>query len=197
MTFLTRSRPVSSSESTERYCRDCGYSLHRLGTAKCPECGRPFDPDDPTTFASRSRRRQLRRIENRLVLAGLAMALLVLGIFHLDLLWLLFILTGLAAVLSSPIIILARKRARWRMWEVAGLICPILLWIALALVVPSGKSLSNMIELLLIVSLIPIAALLRALVPNPRDTATWALIIIAATCAASVLIFVVTPPLPE
>ncbi len=32
-------------------CAECGYLLRGLPTARCPECGRPFDLDDPTTFA--------------------------------------------------------------------------------------------------------------------------------------------------
>jgi hypothetical protein len=31
-------------------CLGCGYSLRGLPEAVCPECGRGFDPEDPTTF---------------------------------------------------------------------------------------------------------------------------------------------------
>jgi hypothetical protein len=31
-------------------CLNCGYSLHALTARRCPECGRRFDPDDPTTY---------------------------------------------------------------------------------------------------------------------------------------------------
>ena len=34
-------------------CRKCGYPLRALVSPVCPECGRPFDPTDPTTFARR------------------------------------------------------------------------------------------------------------------------------------------------
>src|SRR4051794_14856221 len=30
-------------------CWECGYELRGLQTPRCPECGRPFDPADPTT----------------------------------------------------------------------------------------------------------------------------------------------------
>jgi hypothetical protein len=37
-------------------CRQCGYPLFRLTVPRCPECGKPFDPDDPATLRfSRSR----------------------------------------------------------------------------------------------------------------------------------------------
>lgn len=31
-------------------CLECGYTLDFLSRNRCPECGRGFDPDDPTTF---------------------------------------------------------------------------------------------------------------------------------------------------
>jgi len=31
-------------------CVGCDYPLYRLSGPKCPECGRPFDPTDPTSF---------------------------------------------------------------------------------------------------------------------------------------------------
>jgi hypothetical protein len=34
-------------------CLRCGYDLAGLTEFRCPECNRPFDPDDPDTFASR------------------------------------------------------------------------------------------------------------------------------------------------
>ncbi len=37
--------------SANRICLDCGYPLKRLRENRCPECGRQFSPQDPTTFA--------------------------------------------------------------------------------------------------------------------------------------------------
>jgi hypothetical protein len=31
-------------------CLGCGYILDGLPEHRCPECGRPFDPDDPATY---------------------------------------------------------------------------------------------------------------------------------------------------
>ena len=31
-------------------CLGCGYSLRTLGSGRCPECGRMFDPSDPRTM---------------------------------------------------------------------------------------------------------------------------------------------------
>ncbi len=32
------------------HCLDCGYDLRHLTEPRCPECGRPFDPGDESTF---------------------------------------------------------------------------------------------------------------------------------------------------
>jgi len=32
------------------YCLSCGYVLLGLSEGRCPECGRPFDPDNVCTF---------------------------------------------------------------------------------------------------------------------------------------------------
>jgi len=49
------------------YCLACTYHLQSLSSHVCPECGRPFDPDDPASYA-RSRfqvndERRARRLE--------------------------------------------------------------------------------------------------------------------------------------
>ena len=33
-------------------CKRCGYDLRDLGEHRCPECGRPFDPQRPKTWLS-------------------------------------------------------------------------------------------------------------------------------------------------
>lgn len=39
-----------------RYCLGCSYVLDGLPENRCPECGRPFEPNDPTTFRMSPRR---------------------------------------------------------------------------------------------------------------------------------------------
>ena len=69
--------PQASAPPTPT-CLTCGYLLHGLPDAVCPECGRPFDPADPTTFnPDPMKNRRSRRI-NRLAVA-VAMLLLIVG----------------------------------------------------------------------------------------------------------------------
>jgi hypothetical protein len=59
-------------------CRSCQYSLFELATGPCPECGRPFDPADPSTFETRRRGQQ--------ALLGLGLAV-VIGIVMITAFW--------------------------------------------------------------------------------------------------------------
>jgi hypothetical protein len=42
----------STPEPISTLCLDCGYVLDHLAEPRCPECGRPFDPRDPSTFTT-------------------------------------------------------------------------------------------------------------------------------------------------
>ena len=61
------------------FCRKCGYALIGLSEARCPECGRPFDPADPRSFLRLPHTWSLRRWLRRLswVLASLAVGFLL------------------------------------------------------------------------------------------------------------------------
>jgi hypothetical protein len=48
MDTLSSTNPRPSP--TDIYCRKCRYCLRGLDSHRCPECGQPFDPNDPTTF---------------------------------------------------------------------------------------------------------------------------------------------------
>jgi predicted amidophosphoribosyltransferase len=51
-------------------CKSCHYPLKQLTERRCPECGREFDPDDPSTFDT-PRSKQERLAFRLLVISGL------------------------------------------------------------------------------------------------------------------------------
>jgi hypothetical protein len=53
-------------------CKTCHYSLAGLTGPphRCPECGREFDPDDPTTFETPESKREAQNNAGLWVLAG-------------------------------------------------------------------------------------------------------------------------------
>lgn len=55
---------------SEAQCLTCGYLLRGLPEPKCPECGRPFDPLDATTFEGDSQRRRRILWAKRLAVAA-------------------------------------------------------------------------------------------------------------------------------
>src|SRR5438045_3979320 len=63
-------------------CLSCKYDLRHLTEHRCPECGREFDPSDPTTFVAKADpvRRHARRVGlfAFLAIAGASIALVFL-----------------------------------------------------------------------------------------------------------------------
>ena len=59
------------------YCRSCRYELSGIPAGSCPECGRPFSPDDPRSYV---------RLPHRALfqgLIGLGLAILLFGVLIL------------------------------------------------------------------------------------------------------------------
>lgn len=69
-------------------CLSCGYLLRGLPQPVCPECARPFDPADPTTFDAdppgRRRRRLVIRGAVLLTVVAVAAAMFPRGILKAD-----------------------------------------------------------------------------------------------------------------
>src|SRR6266567_4363945 len=59
------------------FCQACGYSVRGLTAHRCPECGRRFDPADPSTM---SIARPLRRWQ-RLLLVPIGWPTALLAVF--------------------------------------------------------------------------------------------------------------------
>ena len=74
--------PASGGELLpSMYCKRCDYPLHSLSQTLCPECGWPFDPDNPRTYHRRPWRRVARRWCRivAIVLAVIPLATLAVG----------------------------------------------------------------------------------------------------------------------
>lgn len=64
------------------HCLACSYDLKSLDTGVCPECGRAFDRDDPSTFDTRTRtQRLLIRVGASLAVSVLSFGTMVAGMW--------------------------------------------------------------------------------------------------------------------
>jgi hypothetical protein len=44
---------IEPEQASDRFCRSCQHCLRGIASRQCPECGQPFDPNDPrTTWAT-------------------------------------------------------------------------------------------------------------------------------------------------
>jgi hypothetical protein len=121
-------RARMASSDLHKRCLDCRYILDGLPEARCPECGRAFDPEDPDTYVAPEQRSAWSPIA-KLILAVAVVHLLVLSVSTYDvglripgewyplggcdLDW-----VGLTAALTSPIVLIAcactrRRPAIW------------------------------------------------------------------------------------
>ncbi len=61
-----------AATSSPKYCLSCSYVLDGLVSRRCPECGHPFDPANPETFARSGRQPIQRKWAHRsLILAAI------------------------------------------------------------------------------------------------------------------------------
>ena len=52
---------LQTVSSPQIFCIGCGYALRQITSTRCPECGRPFDPNDPRTMSLGSPLRRWQR----------------------------------------------------------------------------------------------------------------------------------------
>lgn len=77
-------RPPPASRGAGRYCLDCRYTLQGLNSpGECPECGRPFNLSDWSTFTREAKPPTLvaRTLTGRFIALALAMILEVGGVW--------------------------------------------------------------------------------------------------------------------
>lgn len=58
-------------------CLSCLYDLRNLAEHRCPECGREFDPNDPSTFCDpvAKTKKQRSSVYNLLIITGIVFVL--------------------------------------------------------------------------------------------------------------------------
>ena len=105
MCMMTTSKP-----NTAAWCLDCSNELRGV-ERKCPECGRGFSPQDPTSFAAakppRFRPRQWFLAGSVLFLFGMAGGLLAFPIGGI--LWAIGVFPGLAMMIVAAV----RAHEKW------------------------------------------------------------------------------------
>lgn len=131
-----------------KHCLGCSYRLDGLPENRCPECGRPFDPDDPTTY--REARPALRLRMTPTLLGWLGVALYVVSFLVLGSLgsnvksrfWMTFQAVEIVAGVVLAVVVVAwgwvdRQRSGVAGFLVCCLPAGILMFLALAVLLPS------------------------------------------------------------
>jgi hypothetical protein len=104
------------------HCRVCGYSLVGLKENRCPECGGPFDPDDPQTYEAFDPPLLVRFVSRKITVWTIFPLFLAGGAFVLAA----FILHNplMRDVLAVPLVLIAlvtlyivSARLRFQTWE--------------------------------------------------------------------------------
>jgi hypothetical protein len=112
-------------------------------------------------------------------------------------LWLWVLFLGFAGLPSLPIVLLGRRRAQWRPWELAVFVLPYWGWVVCNFIDDSGKSLSNFVELAWLALAIPPAVLIRVGVGHPKWRWCVSASLIAVLTLAGVALWAFVPGLPE
>lgn len=114
-------------------------------------------------------------------------------------LWVWAMHTGIAGVLTAPVVFLSRKRVRWRYWELLVLVLPFSVWSVLMFseLSTGRKSLANLVEPLYFAAAVPLGALVRVVVGTRIPERVCAGGLIAGICIVAGAVFFLVPPLPE
>jgi hypothetical protein len=108
-----------------------------------------------------------------------------------------FVYAAIAASLTAPIVFLGRKRIFWETWEFLALVIPYFVWLGLMLSDFKPKSLSNLVEPILIGFAVPVLALLRVSLSRKMDERLLAAGLITILSLVAVAVYWVVPCLPE
>jgi uncharacterized membrane protein len=84
------------------------------------------------------------------------------------------------------------------LWESSGFVAPLIVWAILSETpLGKGKSLANLVEVLLVILAVFLAIIVRIVIGKRTNEAAVAAALIISTCFVAAIVFIVTPPLPE
>jgi nitrate/nitrite transporter NarK len=121
------------------------------------------------------------------------------GQFALSLLLFLFYLVP-TVLLTTPIVLLARKRVRWHAWEVLALPIPFCVWMSahFFLTTTPRKSLSNaVIEPMLLALVVAVGLCVRVALTSRIGGRKAAISVLLGLAIAALAVFWIVPSLPE
>lgn len=58
---MSQERESTVALGPNYHCQRCGYNLRGVPSGRCPECGRAFDANDPTTYRASRTPQEIRR----------------------------------------------------------------------------------------------------------------------------------------
>lgn len=100
-------------------------------------------------------------------------------------------------LLAVPVWYVGRKRVKWSGWDFAITVGPFAVWGALMMYDDSGKSLSNVLEALIIGVVAPIAPVVRVAAGEKMNQKRGALALLSVMCVVAFSLWALMPSLPE
>ncbi len=100
-------------------------------------------------------------------------------------------------IIAGPVWFFGRKRAKWSMWDFAIVAIPFAVWGVLMIANDSGKSLSNLVEGLIIGCVAPLAPIIRVLIAERQNQKVLAVGLLVVLCLVATGLWAFVPGLPE
>jgi len=100
-------------------------------------------------------------------------------------------------IISGPVWFFGRRRVKWNGWDFAIVVLPFAVWGSLMIFNDTGKSLSNLVEGLIIGGVAPLAPIVRVAVGKRFNEKSVALELLIALCLVAGCLWEFVPSLPE
>jgi len=104
------------------------------------------------------------------------------------------IFAGFTLLLSSPILVLGRKRIHWQLWELSVFVLPYAIWVSLFFSNIEPKSDLNMaVETVFMILSVLVAVLARVIIEARFPERLCAAVLICLLCVVDVVIYFAVP----